>query len=122
MEWMKRELHHIDLGLSDDDVLHMYELMLTARKVDDRMFALNRQGRVPFVVGSSGHEAVQVASILALDPQRDWVLPYYRDMGVALGWGILGLIVLGVLGLFFLAPQTTVSILPGASHLYSALG
>lgn len=41
---------------------------------------------------------------------------------VAIGWGILGLIVLGVLGLFFLAPQTTVSILPGASHLYSALG
>ena len=41
---------------------------------------------------------------------------------VAIGWGILGVIVLGVLGLFFLAPQTTVSILPGASHLYSALG
>ena len=88
MEWMKRELHHTDLGLSDDDVLHMYELMLTARKIDDRMFALNRQGRVPFVVGSSGHEAVQVASILALDPGTDWVLPYYRDMGVALGWGV----------------------------------
>ncbi|MEM9590721.1 MAG: zinc-ribbon domain-containing protein [Pseudomonadota bacterium] len=41
---------------------------------------------------------------------------------VAIGWGILGVIVLGVLGMFFLAPQTTVSILPGASHLYSALG
>lgn len=41
---------------------------------------------------------------------------------VAIGWGILGVIVLGVLGLFFLAPQTTMSILPGASHLYSALG
>jgi 2-oxoisovalerate dehydrogenase E1 component len=52
------------------------------------MFALNRQGRVPFVVGSSGHEAVQVASVFALDPTRDWVLPYYRDMGVALAWGI----------------------------------
>ena len=41
---------------------------------------------------------------------------------VAIGWSILGVIVLGVLGLFFLAPQTTVSILPGASHLYSMLG
>ena len=88
MEWMKRELHHQDLGLSDDDVLEMYELMLMARKIDDRMFALNRQGRVPFVVGSSGHEAVQVASAMALDRKSDWVLPYYRDMGVALAWGI----------------------------------
>ncbi|HVR33994.1 MAG TPA: dehydrogenase E1 component subunit alpha/beta [Acidimicrobiia bacterium] len=88
MEWMRRETHHRDLGLSDDDALRMYRTMRLARKVDDRMFALNRQGRVPFVVGSSGHEAVQVASAMALDPMVDWVLPYYRDMGVALAWGI----------------------------------
>ena len=88
MEWMRRELHHRDLGLSDDEVVRMYRTMRLARKVDDRMFALNRQGRVPFVVGSSGHEAVQVASAMALDPEVDWILPYYRDMGVALAWGI----------------------------------
>ncbi len=88
MEWMKRELHHRDLGLTDDQVLHMYRVMLTARKIDDRMFALNRQGRAPFVVGSSGHEAIQVASVFALDRELDWVLPYYRDMGVALAWGV----------------------------------
>jgi 2-oxoisovalerate dehydrogenase E1 component len=87
MEWMKRELHHGDLGLTDADVLRMYRLMLLTRKIDDRMFALNRQGRVPFVVGSSGHEAIQVAATMALDPEVDWVLPYYRDMGVALAWG-----------------------------------
>ena len=88
MEWMRREIHHRDLGLSDDEVVRMYRTMRLARKVDDRMFALNRQGRVPFVVGSSGHEAVQVASAMALDPEVDWILPYYRDMGVALAWGI----------------------------------
>lgn len=88
MEWMRREIHHRDLGLSDDDIVRMYRTMRLARKVDDRMFALNRQGRVPFVVGSSGHEAVQVASAMALDPEVDWILPYYRDMGVALAWGI----------------------------------
>jgi 2-oxoisovalerate dehydrogenase E1 component len=85
---MKREIHHRDLGLSDDDVVRMYRLMVTARKMDDRMWALNRQGRVPFVVGSSGHEAIQVASVFALDRSTDWILPYYRDMGVALAWGI----------------------------------
>lgn len=87
MEWMKRDLDHRSLGLADDQMLAMYELMLTTRKMDDRMWALNRQGRAPFVVGSSGHEAVQVASVFALDHELDWVLPYYRDMGVALAWG-----------------------------------
>ena len=87
MEWMKRDLHHRQLALSDEAVLNMYRFMLTARRIDDRMFALNRQGRVPFVVGSSGHEAVQVASVFALDREHDWLLPYYRDMGVALAWG-----------------------------------
>jgi 2-oxoisovalerate dehydrogenase E1 component len=65
----------------------MYRLMLMARRVDDRMWALQRQGRAAFVLGSSGHEAIQVASVFALDREKDWVLPYYRDMGVALAWG-----------------------------------
>jgi hypothetical protein len=41
---------------------------------------------------------------------------------VAIGWSILGVIVLIVLGLFTLAPATTVSMLPGAAHVYSMLG
>lgn len=78
---------HLSLGLSDEQVIEMYRLMLLTRRVDDRMFALQRQGRAAFVLGSSGHEAVQVASVFALDKDRDWVLPYYRDMGVGLAWG-----------------------------------
>ncbi len=75
----------------------MYRLMLAARRIDDRMFALQRQGRAAFVLGSSGHEAIQVASVFALDKDRDWVLPYYRDMGVGLAWGFTPLeVFLGV--------------------------
>lgn len=88
MKWAKRELDHRNLGMSDEQALDLYRTMLLARKMDDRMFALNRQGRAPFVVGSSGHEAIQVASVGPLDPERDWIMPYYRDMGVALAWGI----------------------------------
>ncbi|HJS72586.1 MAG TPA: dehydrogenase E1 component subunit alpha/beta [Acidimicrobiia bacterium] len=78
---------HRRLGLEDSQVIEMYRLMLLTRRVDDRMFALQRQGRAAFVLGSSGHEAVQVASVFALDKDKDWVLPYYRDMGVGLAWG-----------------------------------
>jgi 2-oxoisovalerate dehydrogenase E1 component len=78
---------HRSLGLTDEQVVEMYRLMLLTRRVDDRMFALQRQGRAAFVLGSSGHEAVQVASVFALDKEKDWVLPYYRDMGVGLAWG-----------------------------------
>ncbi len=84
---MNASIDHGSLGLRDDQVIEMYRLMLLTRRVDDRMFALQRQGRAAFVLGSSGHEAVQVASTFALDRDQDWILPYYRDMGVALGWG-----------------------------------
>jgi len=88
---------HRDLGLTDQQVLAMYRTMLAARRVDDRMWALNRQGRAPFVVSSSGHEGAQVASVMAMDPDIDWCLPYYRDVGVVLGWGFSPLdIFLGV--------------------------
>jgi 2-oxoisovalerate dehydrogenase E1 component len=78
---------HRALGLTDDQVLALYRTMLQARRLDDRMWALNRQGRAPFVVSSSGHEGTQVASVLAMDPEVDWCLPYYRDVGVVLAWG-----------------------------------
>jgi len=79
---------HRQLGLGDDQVIEMYRLMLMARRVDDRMWALQRQGRAPFVLGASGHEAIQVGSVFALDKEKDWIMPYYRDMGVALAWGM----------------------------------
>jgi hypothetical protein len=41
---------------------------------------------------------------------------------VAIGWGVLALLVAIVLGLFVFAPNTTVSILPGASRVYGMLG
>ena len=87
MQTLDNNLSHKDLGLTDEQIVEMYRLMLLARRVDDRMWALQRQGRAAFVLGASGHEAVQVASVFALDTEKDWVLPYYRDMGVALAWG-----------------------------------
>ena len=41
---------------------------------------------------------------------------------VAIGWGILALIVVIVVGLFAFAPSTTVSMLPGAARVYALFG
>jgi len=79
---------HKDLGLSDREVLEMYEMMLLARKVDERMWHLNRSGKIPFVVSCQGQEAAQVGAAFALDRTKDYVLPYYRDLGVVLAFGM----------------------------------
>jgi len=79
---------HTALGLGDEDLVEMYRRMVIARKLDDRMWALNRQGRVPFVVSVSGHEATQIGAAYALDPRKDWSLPYYRDVAFNIGIGV----------------------------------
>ena len=69
-------------------LLQGYYFMALARALDERMWALNRQGKAPFVISCQGHEAIQIGSALALRPGEDWVLPYYRDLGVLLVLGM----------------------------------
>ncbi|WP_044896404.1 thiamine pyrophosphate-dependent dehydrogenase E1 component subunit alpha [Bacillus alveayuensis] len=82
------ENRHKELGLTDQDVLEMYETMLLARKIDERMWLLNRSGKIPFVISCQGQEAAQVGAAFALDRGKDYVCPYYRDMGVVLTFGM----------------------------------
>ncbi|MCM3617607.1 thiamine pyrophosphate-dependent dehydrogenase E1 component subunit alpha [Sutcliffiella horikoshii] len=82
------ENRHQALGLSDENVLEMFETMLRARRIDERMWLLNRAGKIPFVISCQGQEAAQVGAAFALDREKDYVLPYYRDMGVVLAFGM----------------------------------
>lgn len=82
------ENRHTALGLADQDVLDMYYTMLLARKIDERMWLLNRAGKIPFVISCQGQEAAQVGAAFALDREIDYVAPYYRDMGVVLTFGM----------------------------------
>ena len=75
---------HGALGLEDDDLLRMYRCMLLARRVDERMWVLNRQGKAAFVISCQGQEAAQVGTAYNLRPGRDYVYPYYRDAGITL--------------------------------------
>lgn len=79
---------HRLLDLSDQLVLDMYQAMVLARKVDERMWLLNRSGKIPFLVSCQGHEATQVGAAYALNSATDFLCPYYRDMGMAIVFGM----------------------------------
>lgn len=76
------------LGISNDIALGMYEMMLLARKLDERMWLLNRAGKIPFVISCQGQEAAQVGAAFALNRTTDYIAPYYRDLGVVLAFGM----------------------------------
>jgi 2-oxoisovalerate dehydrogenase E1 component alpha subunit len=75
-------------GLSAPQLIELYYKMALSRAIDERLWVLNRQGKVPFIVSGQGHEAAQVGSAYALRPGEDWALPYYRDLGVVLTLGM----------------------------------
>jgi 2-oxoisovalerate dehydrogenase E1 component alpha subunit len=85
---MMVEKRHEQLGLNEETVLDMYRTMLLSRRIDERMWLLNRSGKIPFVISCQGQEAAQVGAAFALDRQKDYVLPYYRDVGVVLTFGM----------------------------------
>lgn len=74
-------------GLTSEQAIEMYRYMLLARKLDERMWVLNRAGKIPFVISCQGHEGIQVGAAFALDRQKDWLCPYYRDHGMVLVLG-----------------------------------
>ena len=77
-------VRHEDLGLVREDLLRMYHYMLLARRVDERMWILNRQGRAAFVISCQGQEAAQVGTAYNLRPGYDYVYPYYRDSAICM--------------------------------------
>jgi pyruvate dehydrogenase E1 component subunit alpha len=64
-------------------LLRMYRTMVLIRTLDERMMALQRQGRVGFYGAATGQEAAIVGSAGALEP-NDWILPALRESGAAL--------------------------------------
>ena len=74
--------------LDRDTLLRMYETMVLARALDERMWIVQRQGKVPFVITCQGQEGCQVGAAFALRPGQDVVLPYYRDTALVLALGM----------------------------------
>ncbi len=68
-------------------LIDAYRTMLSARRTDDKIQLLLRQGKVFFHIGGSGHEAIQTAIASVLKKEHDWAYPYYRDLAFSLGFG-----------------------------------
>lgn len=73
--------------LSDGELLAAYRAMLLSRRVDERLFNLQRQGRLGVFSPVNGQEASVIGSAFALDPTRDWVVPQYRELPAMLHQG-----------------------------------
>ena len=77
-----------DLGLSGDQLREMYALLALARAVDERMWVLNRAGKVPFVISGQGHEGAQVGICFNLRKGHDWLVPFYRSVAAVMTCGM----------------------------------
>lgn len=78
----------VEVDLTHEGLREMFATMLLARALDERMWLLNRAGQAPFAVSGQGHEGAQAGAGFALDPSKDWLVPYYRDLTLALRFGI----------------------------------
>lgn len=72
---------------SKSEILRGFELMCTAKTMSEK-YEENAKVTAKYVHATSrGHEAVQLALGMQLNPQ-DWVSPYYRDDSILLGIGM----------------------------------
>lgn len=72
--------------LDTDRLLEMYRGMLLARRFDDRLLNLQRQGKLGTFAPVRGQEAAQVGSAAALRAD-DWMVPAFRENAAALWRG-----------------------------------
>ena len=72
--------------LADDVLEKFHRSMLLARRFDERLLNLQRQGRLGTFAPVKGQEAAQIGSIAALG-ERDWMVPSYRETAVQIWRG-----------------------------------
>jgi pyruvate dehydrogenase E1 component alpha subunit len=72
--------------IDDQVLLGMHRAMLLARRFDERMLTLQRQGKIGTFAPVSGQEAAQVGAMAALRDD-DWLVPSFREFAAAIWRG-----------------------------------
>jgi len=86
-----RTAHQIDdtgIDLDEQTLLDMYWQMVRARRLDERVWVLHRQGKIAFHISGIGHEGVQVGAAYAMRRGYDYASLYYRDLAFSLTLGL----------------------------------
>jgi len=68
----------LEPDIPDDLLLRLFRTMLLARKFDERLLNLQRQGRIGTFPPISGQEASQLGAVAVLRP-ADWFVPAFRE-------------------------------------------
>lgn len=76
-----------DPGLTNEEATFLYRHMVETRFLDERLTALQRQGRIGFHVGCLGEEGAILGAAFGMREQ-DWLFPCYREFGAALMRGL----------------------------------
>ena len=72
--------------LPKETLLKMYKSMVTARKFDDKLLSLQRQGRIGTFAQVKGQEA-QVGAVVSLT-KDDWFVPSFRELACSVYLGM----------------------------------
>ena len=86
-----QDLHPKSVSMKEigaETLIRAFRIMLTARRLDEKMLILLKQGKGYFHIGGSGHEAIQAAIGLQMQIGHDWANIYYRDLALSLSMGI----------------------------------
>ena len=66
----------------------MYRQVLIARAVDERMWLMQRAGKIAFIISVQGHEVAQVGITWPMRRGHDWMAPFYRSIAAAMTFGM----------------------------------
>jgi pyruvate dehydrogenase E1 component alpha subunit len=113
--------------MADDVLLDLYRAMVLGRRFDERLLALQRQGRIGTFPPISGQEAAQLGAVAVLR-EDDWMVPSFRETAAEIWRGrSLESVILGNNGFNEAAavdpPGTTLPVsVPVGSQMIHAVG
>ena len=85
----RTQVEGLPQDITPEDLVDYYRKMVLVRTIDERIWMMNRQGKVPIAASAQGHEAAQLGSLLAAQKDGDcFLFPYYRDLGIKMAVGL----------------------------------
>jgi len=69
----------LEPDIPPEELLKIYRTMLLARRFDERLLSLQRQGRIGTFPPVTGQEAAHLGAVIPLR-EKDWMVPAFREL------------------------------------------